>query len=401
MKWIGTLLCVVVLSQYGWTNQPHSDPAYDKLKSAVQAKLYGKKYFAAYKASNKALIKYPKDGFFLYSKAFGMFYSEKNKKVKAKYPTKDKLILATFNLLKEADLTKVGEFNKGFSTRLQRGAMKEVTKALKKNDAQSAIAILDPWFTCFNNSTDYLKNKHEDDVQDTLFGRGKIAYLNDDFSLAEAYFNWMDKTFNQDNFTNKYDATTIVPVEGYIFDVYRNPMYFIAHTAKDISSLKELEKQVIFFHNLIRMDPPLFDETFVEKYMNDRPSLAKMDHGVTLRTDLQEKGRLPLLFFDEKLYQAAEWHAIDTGEKGITGHVSSDGSKFRDRMKKFGASGRAENCSYGRNGAYEIMMGLMVDLYSETKGHRRNILFSTFKRIGVASRPHKGYGSNIVMDYGD
>lgn len=401
MKWLGTLALIVLVGFKSWSIQPYTDdPAYQKVKAQIAAKLDGKKYFAAYKSADKALNNYPEDDYLNYAKAFGLFYSEKNKKILAKYPTKPELIIATFGLLENTEIKNIGEFNKGFSTRLQRGAMKEVTNALKKQTFADAIAILDPWFGYFDNSEELKSNLHEAEVQDTLFNRGKAAYMAEEMEKADQYFNWMHKTFNNGNFQNRYDATTVVQIEGFVFEEYKNPKFYLAHTAKDIAALSDLEKEVIFFHNIVRMDPPLFDQTYVETYYKDRNSLAETDHGSTLRTDLQSKQALHILFHDDKLFKAAEWHATDTGENGITGHVSSDGSKMRDRFTKFGASGSAENCSYGRSDSFDIIMGLLIDLSSERKGHRRNILYSSFKRIGVASRPHKGYRTNIVMDFG-
>ncbi|MCB9224496.1 MAG: CAP domain-containing protein [Crocinitomicaceae bacterium] len=380
-----TLISICVFGQ--------EDPSFEKNKAAIEAKIKGKKYSSVYKTASKLRAEFPENSYYGYAMAFGLFYSQQDN-----YETKIDLTKATFDLLKNSE--KLTEFDKGFSQNLQRQSLKNLNVTLKSGDLEKTIEILDNWFMVFNNSEDFLQNHYLNEVQDSLFERSIEYYFNEEQSKALILLDWMDKTFSSEHMPLKYDPLTIYPEDGYNFKEYKHPKYFLANTAYNNPSLSELEKQVIYLHNLVRMDPKLFNKTYVAKYFNDKPELSNTEHGRSLVKELNEIEPLPLLFPDDNLKKAADFHATDIGEHGATGHVSSDGSTRKDRFKKFGASGSGENCTYGRMTPYDIVIGLLVDINSEQKGHRENILRRSFKRIGVSIKPHKTYKLGTVLDYG-
>ena len=51
-------------------------------------------------------------------------------------------------------------------------------------------------------------------------------------------------------------------------------------------------------------------------------------------------------------------HVYDTGPLGLTGHTGSDGSKFTDRLNRYGQWGlsAAENISYGQQTGLDVVM---------------------------------------------
>ena len=173
-----------------------------------------------------------------------------------------------------------------------------------------------------------------------------------------------------------------------------------ANTARNASYLSEQEKQVIFLCNLARMDGALFAATYLAQHMPNNPSNWYI---ASLYRDLQSvKGRQPL-YPDRRLYATAAYHAADMGRSGRTGHTSSDGTDFADRV--YGGLGEktyiAENCSYGYNNdqAINIVVQLLVDANVPSLGHRKNILNPDLSAIGVAIAPHAIYEYMCVMDF--
>ena len=173
-----------------------------------------------------------------------------------------------------------------------------------------------------------------------------------------------------------------------------------ANTARNASYLSEQEKQVIFLCNLARMDGALFAATYLAQHTPNNPSNWYI---ASLYRDLQSvKGRQPL-YPDRRLYATAAYHAADMGRSGRTGHTSSDGTDFADRV--YGGLGEktyiAENCSYGYNNdqAINIVVQLLVDANVPSLGHRKNILNPDLSAIGVAIAPHAIYEYMCVMDF--
>ncbi|MGN0187818.1 MAG: CAP domain-containing protein [Paludibacteraceae bacterium] len=174
-----------------------------------------------------------------------------------------------------------------------------------------------------------------------------------------------------------------------------------ANTARDASYLSEQEKQVIFLCNLARMDGSLFAATYLAQHTPNDPSNWYIS---SLYRDLQTVKNRQLLYPDKRLYATAAYHAADMGRTGRTGHTSSDGTSFADRV--YGGLGErntyiAENCSYGYNNdvAINIVIQLLVDQNTSSLGHRKNILNPDLNAIGVAIAPHKTYKFNCVMDF--
>lgn len=173
-----------------------------------------------------------------------------------------------------------------------------------------------------------------------------------------------------------------------------------ANTARNASYLSEQEKQVILLCNLARMDGALFAATYLAQHTPNDPSNWYI---ASLYRDLQSvKGRQPL-YPDRRLYATAAYHAADMGRSGRTGHTSSDGTDFADRV--YGGLGEktyiAENCSYGYNNdqAINIVVQLLVDANVPSLGHRKNILNPDLSAIGVAIAPHAIYEYMCVMDF--
>lgn len=165
-----------------------------------------------------------------------------------------------------------------------------------------------------------------------------------------------------------------------------------ANTAKDTDYLTQDEKDIFLYNNLARMYPKSFYDlykAFVESNPNRAYLLTSNHYYKTLSEDLLNNAPAGPLMPDWTMFGLAECWAKESGEKGIVGH---------DRIScTSGYSG--ENCSYGYNGALDIVMQLLIDHGVESLGHRRNMLNSEYKGLGVAIRPHAGYRFCAVQDF--
>ena len=164
-------------------------------------------------------------------------------------------------------------------------------------------------------------------------------------------------------------------------------------TARGVSYLSTLEKDIILEMNMARSDP----KKYAEMYINPSQSAAAKECYDELRKSKSFSALQP----KKGLSQAAKDHAADTGPKGIIGHTGSNGSSMSDRINRYGTwkSGISENVSYGYNTAREIVLQLLIDDGVENRGHRKNIMNGNSKYVGVATGTHTRYRVMCVQDF--
>lgn len=185
--------------------------------------------------------------------------------------------------------------------------------------------------------------------------------------------------------------------EEYCFKEWEMPQYLIANTAKGVKYLTEDEKDIIYLMNLVRINPKLFKDTFVKKYLKNGSSTEAERSLVSF---LEKQKSLPLLYPSEKLFQASEYHAKDMGNTGLEGHNSSDKTSCNKRLERYmKASTMGENCEYGSSNPIDIVLQLLIDDGIPDYGHRLNILCPDYGFVGTSKKPHKKYNWNTVMDF--
>jgi hypothetical protein len=169
-----------------------------------------------------------------------------------------------------------------------------------------------------------------------------------------------------------------------------------ANTAKDAEYLTQEEKDVILYLNLVRLDPELFSETYLKKYLDS--TKTRNSYTKSLKKTLEKTVGMDALIPQNDLFMISKSHAFKSGKENKTGHAN-----FKDRIKKVEdkySMYMGENCDYGDHSALQIVMELLIDEGIKDVGHRVNILNPKYRYVGVAIQPHKRYVSNCVMDFG-
>lgn len=186
-----------------------------------------------------------------------------------------------------------------------------------------------------------------------------------------------------------------------LFAIWPDTIIAKANSAQDVEYMTEEEKLAVFYINLVRTNPPLFANTYLKDYMKEN-GIKKDKEVKSLIDELEATKPRVMLQPSESLTQLAREHANDMGETGRTGHKSSDGTSFKDRMVELSKtfSGINENCNYGHEGGIDAAIDLLIDRNVPNVGHRRNILDPQMRFAGIAIEPHKRWRFNCVQDFG-
>ena len=169
-----------------------------------------------------------------------------------------------------------------------------------------------------------------------------------------------------------------------------------ANTAAGISSLTQMEKDIILYCNLARLDGTKFWAAYGDQATGSSAYVS------SLVTDLKAISGLAMLEPEKSLMDAAAYHANDMSINNFFEHTSSDGTSFGDRVYGFyDGNAIAENISAGKNTALGVVLQLLVDDGVSSLGHRKNILSSKYKAIGVKTVTHKTWRTVTVQDFGD
>jgi len=171
-----------------------------------------------------------------------------------------------------------------------------------------------------------------------------------------------------------------------------------ANTAGN-TKLSDEEKKLIFYCNLARLDGKKFAETILKPCLDGKSN----QYIKSLYSELQSVKNLPMLTPEGILCQVCANHCVDMDKNSFYAHNSSDGTDPFVRMENSGYKGkqRAENVSAGYKNAINICLQLLVDDGVPSLAHRKSILGSKYKVIGVAITKHKKWKWCCTMDLGD
>lgn len=185
--------------------------------------------------------------------------------------------------------------------------------------------------------------------------------------------------------------------EMYLFQWSTQERY-AANTANNVSFLTAEEKEIFFYLNLVRMNAPLFANTYVSSYTGVNgwtTGFAFEERKQSLIQELLNLESLPLVYPDENLYELARCFALEGGLLGIMGH---------DRSQTSCDSGHIAECIQyggGKNGL-SIIMAFLIDAGENNAnlGHRRICLKDMTYILGASIENHIEYQFNAVLDFG-
>ena len=188
-----------------------------------------------------------------------------------------------------------------------------------------------------------------------------------------------------------------------------------ADTARDIENISEFEKDVILYHNLVRMFPKKYIQIELLNFKEDletkdklkfpydwEPQNINSKYFKTLINTLQKQKPLPKLNFDKSLSSSAKCLAKEQSVNGKTGHrrvKCKDIAQDKTEDSLFRSSGIAENCGYGTYNGKDLVNQLLIDQDVPSLGHRNTILNPQYNKIGVGVDFHPKYEKVIVVDY--
>lgn len=169
-----------------------------------------------------------------------------------------------------------------------------------------------------------------------------------------------------------------------------------ANTAANVGSMSQMDKDIVFYCNLARLNGSKFWAAYGNQASGSNAYVS------SLEDDLKNTSGLAMYEPEKSLMEAAAYHANDMSVNDFFDHDSSDGTDFGDRVYGFyDGNAIAENISAGKNTALGVVLQLLVDDGVSSLGHRKNILSSKYKAIGVKTVTHKTWRSVTVQDFGD
>ena len=169
----------------------------------------------------------------------------------------------------------------------------------------------------------------------------------------------------------------------------------------DDSQMSPDEKDVLYYINLVRINPKKFESEVLNPFLKENKKYTRK-YIKSLRKDLKNSNKLTPLNYTDELFKFAKHHAKTTGKKGKTGHQSVSLKGYKARTKKLlkNYSVVGENIHYGQKQPKTIVLELLIDDGIKGVGHRKNILSSEYKYASVSIQPHKKYTFNTVIEFG-
>ena len=171
-------------------------------------------------------------------------------------------------------------------------------------------------------------------------------------------------------------------------------------------------RAVIREMNLARQNPALY-ATFVRELRSRMNGNVLVLPGHTrIRTKegtgavdeavrfLQSAQPLPPLSVSPGMSRAAADHCADQAD-GAFGHEGKDRSHAGQRIARYGTfmGGWAENISYGKSTARDVVLALIIDDGLPARKHRKNIFNPNYNVAGAAFGPHARFGTMCSMDF--
>jgi uncharacterized protein YkwD len=164
--------------------------------------------------------------------------------------------------------------------------------------------------------------------------------------------------------------------------------------------------------NLARQNPALYATFLQELRSRTNGNLLVLPGNTRIRTKegtaaveeairfLQNAQPLAPLAFSAGMSRAAADHCADQANGGF-GHEGRDRSHAGQRIARYGTcmGGWAENISYGKSSARDVVLALIIDDGLAARKHRQNIFNPNYNVAGAAFGPHARFRTMCSMDF--
>ena len=164
--------------------------------------------------------------------------------------------------------------------------------------------------------------------------------------------------------------------------------------------------------NLARQNPALYAKFIQEVRSQMTGNALVLPGGTRVRTKegtraldeairfLQTAQPLPPLTLSAGMSRAAADHCADQAGGGF-GHEGRDRSHGGQRIARYGtfSGGWAENISYGKSSARDVVVALIIDDGLPARKHRKNIFNSNYNYAGAAFGHHARFRTVCSMDF--
>lgn len=125
------------------------------------------------------------------------------------------------------------------------------------------------------------------------------------------------------------------------------------------------ERETFLWTNAVRIDPSAFEADYPCSFSSFSSS---------------EQQPKSLLWFDEGLAEAANYHSTDMDEDGYFDHDSNDGTSWDDRIYSYyDGSTIGENIAWG----YRSPFSAVIEGWMCSSGHRSNIMSAGYDELGT------------------
>ena len=163
-----------------------------------------------------------------------------------------------------------------------------------------------------------------------------------------------------------------------------------ANTVAETSTLNEVEKEAVILLNLARLFPKKFVQLELINYNGPAKFgnyLKDSEYKKSLIKHMNEMQALPALFPNVKMNENAKCFAVESGERGYTGHQ-------RITCEKMNV---AECCSYGMETGRDIVLQLLIDHDVPSLGHRNICFNANYSKLGIGVAHHKKWDTCCVI----
>ncbi len=172
-----------------------------------------------------------------------------------------------------------------------------------------------------------------------------------------------------------------------------------------------LENEIFAEINSLRSNPAAYIKYLEQMRANFKGNLVALSDGTQLLTSeggsvvddaiafLKNTKPLGTFKLSPGLARAASDHLRDLIGKNITGHKGSDGSWPPNRADRYGfwSLEVKENISYRAKSVRNIVLNMLIDDGNPKREHRKNLLSSNLKFVGLSVGEGQTYGRLCVL----